>query len=336
MLCSTDITEGTVATDPNVEGHDIFDRIGITIGLVLLALFPAGVLWLDGIVCWSVAKQLHSLSYEKAPGIVTKSEMRVLGASRDLALEYSYEVDGVGYTNNRLGYFVESGRQEVKMVEDYAVENAIVVYYNPADPQDSVLVRGLSEMDVSPPLALTMINVLLFVLAYPAGSGMFGWLCRRPIEIKVWRRDVVWFAEVYDLQPIEAGALAALVLSWILGFVVKLSQLVFPAWMLSPLSTSALFMVVLGSLYTYVKTGPTVQLEVDEIHRRLTLRIPEEIDPETTNFASIQSIDACSETVVVATESRVFKLLCANASHAAWLRNWLCERCRGSACVAYG
>jgi hypothetical protein len=111
--------------------------------------------------------------------------------------------------------------------------------------------------------------VMIGVFSFTVGSRVRGWFCKRPITIKVWQRDVNWFAKVYKFLPIAAAGMAALAISFISILVVGFGQFVVPGWILI---IPAWCLVIAGSLFAWLKTSPTVLLEVDEYHRRLTVR----------------------------------------------------------------
>ena len=94
---------------------------------------------------------------------------------------------------------------------------------------------------------------------------------------------------------------------------------IIPAWCL----------VIAGSLFAWLKTSPTVLLEVDEYHQRLTVRQPGRRARDPIDLASVQSIAARGDNVVLECGSAPLELSCSGESEAKWLRDWLWERCRG-------
>lgn len=299
--------------------------------LVWLIGWSAGTLLFDSMAVWGIAKQLHSLSYLQVPGLVTKSEMRVTHDSEDgdsyhLDLEYSYEVDGIGYTSDRRQYgFSSGGRSDVKrMAEEYAIGNSIDVYHNPADPADSVVVLGISALDLFLPLFLIPFNMIMIgIFSYTVGARVRGWFSKRPVTIRVWQRDVIWFAKVYNFLPIVSAGVTALATSFILIFIVGFGQILLSGWILI---IPAWCIVIFGSLFAWLKTKPTVRLEIDEYHQRLTLQFPGQPEPDVIDITSIQSVDARDKTVVLNTDSAPIKLPCSSDTDAQWLREWLRER----------
>lgn len=301
--------------------------------LVWLTGWSAGTLTFDGIAAWGLFKQFDSLTYNEVPGIVTKSETQVDhdsdGTSYRLMLEYSYEVDGIGYTNDRRQYgFESSGRKDVeRMAKEYIIEKSIVVYHNPADPEDSVLVRGVSAMDFFLPLFLLPFNLIMIgMFSFTVVAPVRRWFRKRPVTIKVWQRDVIWFAKVYSSLPVVAAGVTALAISFVSIFVVGLGQLLLPAW---TLIIPAWCLVIVGSLVAYCKSGPAVRLEIDEFHQRLTVRSRGQTDPEPTDFASIRSIHTRGKTVLLDTAPTPITVSCGSESDAKWLRDWLRERWSG-------
>ncbi len=296
--------------------------------LVWLTGWSAGTLFFDGMAVWVIGKQIQSQAYNHVPGIVTKSEVRVSHDSEDgdsyhLDLEYTYEVDGVGYTCTRqqYGFALGSRRHVQRLAKQYAVDSSVDVYYRPADPEDAVLVPGLSTMDFFLPLFLVPFNVVMIgVFSFTVGARVRSWFCKRPVTIKVWQRDVIWYAKVYQYLPIAAAGVVALATSFLLTFVVGFGQLVLPGWILI---VPGWCIVILGTLLVWFNTNPKCRLEIDEFHGRLTLKRSARVEPERVDTGAIQSVDQDAENVVLNTNDSEIKLACGSVTNAAWLSDWL-------------
>ena len=78
----------------------------------------------------------------------------------EAAVRYSYSVEGSDYTSRISFYHHESGsscdRQAV--VERYANQTQVVVYYNPKNPDETLLKRGMSPI----PFAVGAISIAGF------------------------------------------------------------------------------------------------------------------------------------------------------------------------------
>ncbi|HUG70589.1 MAG TPA: hypothetical protein VMM76_22765, partial [Pirellulaceae bacterium] len=77
---------------------------------------------------------------------------------------------------------------------------------------------------LGPVQAVPFNMIMIGVFSFTVGSSVRVWFCKRPITIKVWQRDVNWFAKVYKFLPIAAAGVAALAISFISIFVVSASS----------------------------------------------------------------------------------------------------------------
>lgn len=124
-----------------------------TIALVLVAAVGAG----GYLACGSHASDMQTLSeasldWPVVPGLVTRSTLehrhqRSPGPdTRDSRVEVSYEyvVDGTVYRNDRVRFdqqMLSDGRKEA-LVNAHPAGKPVEVFYDPDDPDQSVLVRG--------------------------------------------------------------------------------------------------------------------------------------------------------------------------------------------------
>jgi len=135
----------------------------------------------DGIIVRGILQQLQSRVYERTAGLVTKSGVDVHsdsdGVSYRIDLEYSYEVDGVGYQNDRYRYGFEMfGRRDVRqIVARHSVDSMVDVFYDPAEPQDTLFALEISWIDFFTPLLmlpfnLIMVAVFSYAVVAPIGN----------------------------------------------------------------------------------------------------------------------------------------------------------------------
>jgi hypothetical protein len=83
--------------------------------------------------------------------------------STHIALQYQYEVAGETYRSTRATFsdMVNKPKSALDLLlNEYAEHDYIVVYYNPANYQDSVLFPGISIWNITP-----MLTGLLFIAA---------------------------------------------------------------------------------------------------------------------------------------------------------------------------
>ncbi|WP_372761147.1 DUF3592 domain-containing protein [Pseudoalteromonas sp.] len=83
--------------------------------------------------------------------------------STHIALQYEYEVAGETYRSTRATFsdMVNKPKSSLDLLlNEYAEHDYIVVYYNPANYQDSVLFPGISIWNITP-----MLTGVLFIAA---------------------------------------------------------------------------------------------------------------------------------------------------------------------------
>jgi hypothetical protein len=117
-----------------------------------------------------IIHQYRAESFSVAKGNILSGEV-VAGHRRHSSyyyslLRYSYQVNGKNYIGRRYRYdgkqsFSESASAE-RMVREHPVGSEIQVYYNPADPSDSVLSQRLEGGDIG--IFLIILPFCLFVL----------------------------------------------------------------------------------------------------------------------------------------------------------------------------
>ena len=304
---------------------------GTAFVLVWLFGWSALTLTFDGFVARSLAKQLHSRAYSSTFGTIAKSAVEIHhdsdGYSYGLDLEYSYVVGGVGYSGTRYRYgFETSGEHDVEaIVERLPVDSRTKVFYNPSDPEDSLLAPGIGWFDLFIPLFLLPFNlVMVGMFSLTLGAKLRRRFRRPPVAIKIRQHDLMWSARVYQVIPMFAAGGTALGVSFISIFVVGFGQLLAPGWWL----VVPAWCCVLGfSVAAYLCTKPSTRMEIDGFRRRITLYLRKRIEPVTLDFSRIESIEATSKSVVLGVErGKSIQILCGSERNAEWFRNWLQER----------
>ncbi len=129
-------------------------------------------------------RQSNSLFFAKTTGVITLSEVRDysdVDGPISFAIRYTYVVDGSTYESRRYKYVVDSLDNHAEIVATHPLGAKVIVYYNPKDPTDAVLVPGLN-VTISSMLEIpALFNIL--VVAY---WGMV-WLKFRQSKIKTIR-----------------------------------------------------------------------------------------------------------------------------------------------------
>ncbi|MFW5695132.1 MAG: DUF3592 domain-containing protein [Alkalispirochaeta sp.] len=139
-----------------------FTLRSLTAGFFLLA---AGLL---------LSQHLQTLQWPSSLGTVDRvviapssdpDDSRSPGEQFRPEVSYTYEVDGESYTSQRLGVFnwiYRDRRRASAYLErfDIAARNRIPVYYNPDDPEESILIRHIPWRRVEVVLAVLFLVVL--------------------------------------------------------------------------------------------------------------------------------------------------------------------------------
>lgn len=127
-----------------------------TLGTVALFALPV-VVMIGAMIANVGLKMRRAGSWLQAQGWITRSKLAVrrppagneIGTAVNVPdVAYSFSVAGRGYQGKRVSFGDISGQFTEETVRRYPVGSVVTVHYDPADPTDCVLERGLS---VSPP-----------------------------------------------------------------------------------------------------------------------------------------------------------------------------------------
>jgi hypothetical protein len=169
------------------------------IGLAIFALIWTAIVGaLDAKVGWNLFRAVRALDYPEAAGTVLSSEVTQHRGSKGrtsygVAIRYRYDIDGTAREGDRYRYSGFTGSSDSKWAHAVVRQNpagaSVKVYYDPANPEESVLSRGINGADLFILLFLTPFNLIMFVLwAVPV------WALRRRVRPLV-AGDVKWWAD---------------------------------------------------------------------------------------------------------------------------------------------
>jgi hypothetical protein len=140
------------------------------------------VLMFDGFMAHGVYKQFESQNYPSVAGTITHSEVTSHrtskgGTSYDAVINYRYEIGGQEFDGEKLrfGIKVSSSENAHAAVNAYPLGSTAQVFYNPANPQESLLSPGVNGSDFTMALFLTPFNMVM--LGFWIWIG--GWLRER-------------------------------------------------------------------------------------------------------------------------------------------------------------
>jgi len=151
--------------------------------IFLTVLCTTLVVFLDCLLSGEIHKQFESCHYPSVTGRITDSEVRTSHSSRHgtsyhAYISYTYQAGRQIFFGSRLRYttFVSSGYDLAhRLVNTYPTGSTQTIFYNPADPKDSLLCAGITGQDFLGLLFLTPFNMAM--LGFWVWLG--GWLRER-------------------------------------------------------------------------------------------------------------------------------------------------------------
>lgn len=236
----------------------------------------------DGFMVYNGFKQFESRDYPLATGTVTHSEVTIHhgskgGATYGVAINYRYEVGGQTFTGTRLRYNLPSysGEAAARGIVDAHPAGAMVqVYYNPENPQDSLLFKGITGGDFVPVLFLTPFNAVMVGL----WIWMGGWLRERlyrPVAggMKVFTDGMFTRVRLPQYGAAVWGLATAGGLGFIAVFIVGLSTQMQPSFTIIFATIALVYLGGLGAfLWQWKKIGSGIDdLVINEAGRSLDL-----------------------------------------------------------------
>jgi len=152
--------------------------IGVAILLTVFGLFWWAIVGLlDVHLAFGFYRQARATRYATTTGVVTQSTVRVSGSNRSRRytpeLRYTYEVGGREFTGTHYRFDFVGGRDEVHaLVAAHAVGARVAVYFDPANPAESLLLPGLDGGDLFIAVFLVPFNLAGLAIAWILGSGV--------------------------------------------------------------------------------------------------------------------------------------------------------------------
>jgi hypothetical protein len=192
--------------------------------LIFSLFWSAVVLFMDGQIANDLFRQFNSSHYPSAVGTVTQSEAKVHKSSHgqtnyDTSINYRFDVGGRAFTGARLRFnpgTVPDKASANRLVAAHPAGSTVLVYYNPNDPMESVLMPGINGSDLMLFLFLTPFNAIM--LGFWRWLG--GWLRERLFRPPAGGVKIITDGRSTRVRLPEFGAVACgLVTVGALGFV---------------------------------------------------------------------------------------------------------------------
>jgi len=203
--------------------------------LILFAMCWSGLcLLMDGTIGHGYYKQFESGKFPSVTGTITHSELQTHTSSKGTyytaVINYLYKVDGKTFMGDTLAFFEnEPGISEQTIVNSHPVGSAVQVYYNPRDPNESLLYPGVVNDDLAWALFLTPFNAIM--IGFWTWIG--GWLRLRlfkPVAggVKIILNGTATRVRLPRWEPIWWGLGTTGGLAFALTFVVGFGSKVYP------------------------------------------------------------------------------------------------------------
>jgi|GEM_PF-2164830 len=195
-------------------------RFYLVAGFFLL-VWSAACILLDSQLLWGIYRQTLALRYPRVAGKVMLSQVTEEPGDlpvRHAAFEFAYQVEGQRYTSDQCRYGPQ--KNSPAHVESLPVGADVDVYYNPDNPADACVYRGVDGSDLSELMFLTPFNVIMVI----------GWFAL----IQDWqqRRQQGWIAAALHEEDLRtrirfealpapmAGMIAAGASSFLFAFII--------------------------------------------------------------------------------------------------------------------
>ena len=164
------------------------------VGRLFPLSFGFGSMIFLGVGLWMINKGMQSENWEKGTAAITSSEIeKTESKSKDaqgftqtstsygVSVEYSYTVEGSNYVGNTVGFGTMSHNERSDALEElksYPKGKTIDVYYDPENPSDSVLNKGVFW----PMYIVIVVMVIILIGSIWASFALTKYLKKRTAE----------------------------------------------------------------------------------------------------------------------------------------------------------
>jgi hypothetical protein len=130
------------------------------LSIIAIILFPFAI--------WHLWKNIQmaktSTSWPGVDGIVTASERKRVALRMQPRVTYSYAVNGVNFTSNRVSFAAAIPKKEIdSILARYPTGQAVTVHYQPDNPVQAVLEPGSGPHVVAPFRSLIIVFIVLIL-----------------------------------------------------------------------------------------------------------------------------------------------------------------------------
>jgi hypothetical protein len=261
-----------------MKAKDIFGFI------FLLALFCVFFWFLDLRMARVFVAQYHSKAFSATNGEVMSAAVTQWTGSKGQihyhpSITYRYQVDGKNYIGKRSRYdghpSFYNEQQAQQIVDAHPKDSEIEVYYNPANPADSVLSRGLDTADFGIPLILGSLT-FIFISLLANLARQIDWQGKGPPlagGVKIIDDRLTIRVRLPRYQPAAMTSLIAFLLSMITGVIFQTASIDFPPFKAGLLTLAGIGLVSCA-VYFYLRQkieSGSQDLIIDEGARTIDL-----------------------------------------------------------------
>ena len=115
----------------------------------------------------------ESKSWPKARGRMLTSKAakyKAIGTRWDFIANYEYTVNGKSYKNNVTAFYTISNKEEAEaLANDFPLGEDIKVFYNPANPRQSVLKMGNGDRTANGEIIFSIVGIAFGLVLMLAG-----------------------------------------------------------------------------------------------------------------------------------------------------------------------
>lgn len=235
---------------------------GNPLKMSIFVLLLSALFWgLAGLFLPSLIQQASTESWTPTRGSILSSQVGPnsprRGRSKNVIVSYRYTVAGTEYTSDRVAFSSSAiSLLAPAVASGYAAGRTVDVYYNPADPSQSVLVRGLVQSDLSN----ASFMIVFLAAPFPAWAFVLAAIVRKgpgyvasvrvlkgpPVRIRNYTVDPILAASLVLTGLLAVSVVAINVLASTLSF-----KLLLQVW-----SCIALIAALAGiSRWTFLRSG---------------------------------------------------------------------------------
>ena len=323
---------------------------------VWLAVWSFCTVGADIFLAYSAVRQCLAYSYASADGTVVSTKIESSsdsegGTTYTPQVHYTYSVNGRQFQADRISYlFVSSSHQAAQNVVDrFPAGQALTVYYNPASPGDSVLVRGIDGMHLFVGLFILLANFMAIGAWYAFCSQVGpGKRVRHWLHFRVRDNGLKTNLTIYTLPPLLAFGIGSGTVAFFMIFVVGLGMSILPVFWLA--LAGWLVVLAAGIFAWFLAFRWARVLEFDRLSGRLelsqsgaprilsTAEVREVVVDESSTKDSEGNVKSRYSTCLVcpgngpdAPEERIELCTWSGQDLAEWVRAWVSEKLRRDA-----